>query len=224
MQGVVFDFDGVIADSMPQHAEAYRRTLARHDVPVEDAVIFNHEGARSETILRDLLQQHGHDDIDDRTVRDLADEKQRVFKELGTPSLYAGAPEMVAAIQTVTRKTGLVTGTRRENLERMIPDLLPRFGAVLSQSDYTHDKPHPEPYAKAAQALALDPDRCIAVENAVRGVQSARNAGYGTVLAIATTMPAKDLEAAGADHVAEDHAGLQQRILAVLADTPATGS
>lgn len=220
MEGVVFDFDGVIADSMPQHAEAYRRVLAPHGVAVEDAVIFEHEGARSETILRDLLEadgQDGGDRLDDAAIRALADEKQRIFKGLGLPSLYPGASEVVAAIQKATRKTALVTGTRRENLEAMIPELLPRFGAVLSQSDYTHDKPHPEPYAKAAQALALDPEHCIAVENAVRGVQSARNAGYGTVLAISTTMPAHVLEDAGADRVAKDHAGLQRAILTALA-------
>lgn len=215
MDAAVFDFDGVIARSMEQHAEAYRRLLAPFGVEVRDADIFAREGARSESIIRDLLRD-ADPRVPEAEIAGLGDRKQAIFRELGTPTVYAGAVEAVAAVQAVA-PTGLVTGTRRENLERIIPDLLPRFRAVLAQSDYTHDKPHPEPYARAAAALGVDPARCIAVENAVRGVQSARAAGYGSVLAITTTMDPGSLQGAGADEVVADHGAMRDALLDRLA-------
>lgn len=199
-RAVVFDFDGVLARSMELHAESYRVVLGPYGIQVKDRDIFELEGARSETILRALLQRHKVA-VDKELENRLAVEKQRVFAGWPPPSLYDGAAELVRAVRQNAAKLGLVTGTRRENLHRMIPDLLPLFDAVLAQDSYTHDKPHPEPYAKAAQQLGLPARQCAALENAVWGIESARAAGYGYVVAITTTRTAKTLEAARADLV-----------------------
>lgn len=201
-RAVVFDFDGVIAKSMELHAEAYRRILAPYDIEPSDRDIFLQEGARSETIVRDALKAKGHE-ADDETVGRLSDEKQRAFKDVGPPGLYEGARHLVEEVHRMCDKTALVTGTRRENLDHLIPELLPHFTAVLSQEDYSRDKPDPEPYAKAAEALDVPPGQCIAIENAIRGVQSAKAASYGHVVAITTTLDASDL--VGADTVVGSH-------------------
>lgn len=207
MDGVVFDFDGVLADSMGKHAQAYRQVLAPFGVQVADADVYNLEGARSETILRDLAPNLELD------VAQLADAKQRAFAALGPVRLYPGAAELAAWCQGVG-PTGLVTGTRRSNLERLIPELLPRFAAVMTQESYTQDKPHPEPYARAAAAMELDPADLIAVENAKRGVASAKAAGYGRVVAITTTLPAEAL--GEADAIVADHAALRAHLKRLL--------
>lgn len=215
MDGVVFDFDGVIAKSMEQHAEAYRRILAPLGVTVTDEAVFLREGARTESILRDLLTHSGHA-FTEADVEGLADRKQEVFERLGQPPLYPGAREMVAAVQERV-PTAIVTGTRRENLEKIIPDLVGRFDAVLSADSYSHDKPHPEPFRRAAEELGLPPADCLAVENAIRGVQSARAAGYGEVHAITTTLDATQLRSAGATAIHADHERLRDGILDRLA-------
>lgn len=201
-RAVIFDFDGVIADSMGLHAEAYRRIFAPYGHEPSDRDIFLQEGARSETIIRDALGGKG-EGPDDDTVKRLSDEKQKAFRSLGPPSLYDGAEALVRGAKEVCPKLGLVTGTRRENLDRIIPELLPLFDAVLAQADYSHDKPHPEPYQKAANKLGLEPSETIVVENAIRGVDSAKAAGVGHVIAITTTLDASDL--VGADVVTRDH-------------------
>lgn len=204
IRAVVLDFDGVVSNSMPQHAEAYRRVLGPYDVRPSDHEIFLREGARSESIIRALLEEAGHE-VDEETVSRTADEKQEAFKALGDPDLYEGARPMVHAIRALAPRLALVTGTRRENLDRLIPDLLDEFDEVLAQDAYSQDKPHPEPYARAAERLGVPAETCVAVENAPRGVKSARAAGYAMVIGIATTLPGEDLVAAGADVVAEDH-------------------
>lgn len=206
MDGVVFDFDGVLADSMGHHAEAYRQVLAPLGIEVRDDDVFAREGARSETILRDLA---GDVDVDALSVR-----KQAIFRELGPIAMYPGI-ERLPDLQA-RYPTALVTGTRRSNLEALIPDLLVGFGAVLSQESYTRDKPHPEPYARAATALGIAPERLICVENAVRGIESARAAGYGHIVAIASTMPAPALDA---DLVVPDLPAALDAIDALLANS-----
>jgi beta-phosphoglucomutase len=200
---VVLDFDGTIVRSMELHAQAYRRALKPFGVDVSDEEIFAREGARSETIIAEYLGKVGI--VDRALVKQVSDRKQETYKSIGPPPLYPGAEAMVRQIRASVPKLGLVTGTRRENLTRLIPDLVPLFDALLSQESYTHDKPHPEPYAKTAEALGLLPNRCAAVENAPRGIKSARAAGYAFVVGIATTVEPKHLLAAGADVAFPSH-------------------
>lgn len=214
MRAAILDFDGVIAHSMEHHAEAYRRVLAPHGIQVEDRDVFLWEGARSESILREFLSRSGPPD--DALVGRLADEKQRVFRDVAKDELYDGARDMVRRIRAGADRLGLVTGTRRENLERIIPDLLPQFDAVLAQDSYSHDKPHPEPYEKAAVELEARPQDCVVVENAPRGIRSAKAAGCGHVVAVCTTLRPDDLRDAGPDTVAEDHAAATEAVLAWL--------
>lgn len=217
MSGVVLDFDGVIVRSMEMHAEAYRRVLQPFGVDFPDRQIFEREGATSETIIEDLLRGNG-ENADKATVQRLADEKQRAFLDLGPPRLYPGAEEMVHRIRRAATRLGLVTGTRRENLAKFVPTLLPLFDAVLAAKDYSHDKPHPEPYERAAQAIGVEPRNCAAVENATRGVQSAKAAGFPYVVAIPTTMGRDELRAAGADDIVASHGEAAERIVAWLGD------
>jgi HAD superfamily hydrolase (TIGR01509 family) len=212
VKGVVLDFDGVLVQSMAQHAEAYRRVLAPFGVNVTDQDIYEREGSRSETIIREMLGARGKDPA---LVKRLSNEKQETYRNLGIPRLYPGAEEFVRAIRKEAAKLGLVTGTRRMNLERIIPQLLPLFDAVLTADQgYTNDKPDPEPYLRTADALGLKSQECAAVENAPQGVESARRAGYGFVVAITTTMPKERLS--HAHQVVSDLAGARKAIVAWL--------
>ncbi len=150
-------------------------------------------------------------------MRRLARQKQQTYLDLGRPSCYEGAAAFVRGVRDAAGRLALVTGTRRENLDLLIPELLPLFDEVLAQDAYTHDKPHPEPYANAAKRLGTPPGACVAVENAVRGVQSARAAGYAQVIGICTTMPARRLDEAGAHETVEDHDGALAAVRRALA-------
>lgn len=213
MRGVVLDFDGVLVRSMERHAEAYRRVLVAHGVEVRDEDVFAREGARSETILHELLLGAGRTAPAEVDLAGLAHEKQRIFADLGRPPLYPGAEAMVRRIREAAGRLGLVTGTRRENLEPSLGPLLGLFDAVLAQDAYGHDKPHPEPYLRSATAIGLAPARCAAVENAPRGVASAKGAGFARVVALTTTLSAAPLAAAGADVVVADHAAAADEIV-----------
>jgi HAD superfamily hydrolase (TIGR01509 family) len=194
VDAVVFDFDGVLARSIQVHAVAYQLVLAPFGVEVDARDVYLREGARSETIIRSFLQEAGLDPSDERVER-LGTIKQRIFERTGAPVLFDWAHEVVETVDERGFEIAICTGTRRENVPGIAGALAERFGFVASEETYTHDKPHPEPFETAAEGLGVEPERCVAVENAPRGIASATKAGMFT-LAVATTLDRSALEEA----------------------------
>lgn len=194
IEAVIFDFDGVLVHSIELHALAYQAVLKPLDVPVSLHDVMVREGARSESIIRELAERAGIE-LPDPKVKALATLKQRAFEAMGQPQPYGEAEAVVSAIHDRGFPLAIVTGTRKENVPGIAPDLVGYFDHLVTQEAYTRDKPHPEPYTTAAELLGLEPASCLVVENAPRGVQSAKDAGMW-VAAVTTTLPAEDLSAA----------------------------
>jgi HAD superfamily hydrolase (TIGR01509 family) len=200
IDAVVFDFDGVLASSIQVHAVAYQLTLQPLGVPVDVHQVYLREGARSETIIRSFMEEAGRDP-DEELVGRLATLKQRVFERIGEPGLYPWARQVVETIDERGYPLAICTGTRRENVPGIAGELADRFDFVASEETYEHDKPHPQAFETAAEGLGVEPERCLAVENAPRGIQSARKAGM-VVVGVAATLAAG--EVAEADLVLAD--------------------
>lgn len=212
IDAVVFDFDGVLARSIELHAVAYQLVLAPFDVPVTARQVYLWEGARSETILRSFMEQ---EDLDPSPalVERLSDLKQATFERIGEPRLYPWAQDVIEGVHARGFRMAICTGTRRANLPLIAGNLLDRFSYLASQETYNEDKPHPEPFQTAADGLQTPPERCLAVENAPRGIQSAKRAGM-TVAAVPVTLPPADLQDA---HIVLENV---QDVLDVLPQTP----
>lgn len=191
IDAVIFDFDGVLLRSMELHALAYQLVLGRLGVEVPTGDVFLMEGARSETIIREFLERAGRE-VDDEGLTRLADLKQRVFQAIGRPEPYPDAERVVRSVKDRGFALALASGTRRENVHTRAPALVDLFEHLVTQESYTRDKPDPEPYLTAADLLDVAPERCLAVENAPRGVESARKAGM-LVVAVTQTLPAERL-------------------------------
>jgi beta-phosphoglucomutase len=200
IDAVVFDFDGVLANSIQVHAVAYQLTLQPFDVPVDAHQVYLREGARSETIIRTFMEENGYEP-DEALVERLATIKQRVFERVGEPGLYPWAREVVETIDERGFAMAICTGTRRENVPGIAGDLAERFDFVASEETYEKDKPHPQAFETAAEGLDVDAERCLAIENAPRGIESARKAGM-SVVGVATTLTRE--EVAEADWVLDE--------------------
>ena len=85
---------------------------------------------------------------------------------------------------------------------------LPIPRRLITASDVTHGKPHPEPYLKAASILGWPAAECIVVEDVPAGVQSGRAAG-ARVIGFTTTVQAETLRQAGADWIVRNCAGIR---------------
>lgn len=196
----IFDMDGVLADSMRQHHQAYVQVLEPLGVEVPRIAVYQREGMNSRHVIAELLAQRGIPLTEDEARR-LGERKQAAFRALGKPPLLRGVERAVGGMKAAGLRLAVVTGSSRENVQHILGPLAQQFDATIADGDYQRSKPDPEPYLSAALRLKAMPERCAVIENAPLGIQSAVRAGMVCV-ALPTTMPVEALREAGAHAIA----------------------
>ena len=185
VRAVVFDFNGILADDDPIHMRAFRQ------VAQEEGLSFSEEDYLNEYLPlndRDCFQHLWKSN--NRTLRD--GELDELIRRKGVyyyraidqqPVLFKGADE---AIRAAARRgpVGIASGARGEEIRHILgaAGLLDCFVTVVAAEDVVHGKPHPEPFQLAharlkAHSSQLRPQDCLAVEDSIGGIQSARDAG-----------------------------------------------
>lgn len=200
-EAVLFDMDGVLYDSMPLHARAWKAMCDEYGIEAQADEFFAHEGRTGAATIDILIRRQWNRPATDDEARDLYAVKSRNFKASGEPPLMPGADK---ATSTAARHAVcvLVTGSGQksilERLERDYPGVFPEQRRITS-ADTVHGKPDPEPYLKGMQRAGAAAHRCIAIDNAPLGVESASRAGAFTIGVRTGPLDPGMLEAAGAD-------------------------
>lgn len=198
---VLFDMDGVILDSMAQHAALWQELLAREGFQIPLRFILENEGALGAGVLAGFLKEQGRDSKDVSTlIRGLLNRQAELYLSRHADKVrpYPQAREVLQELKRRRMPAALVTSSRRALVDTCLPnDLLALFDAVVTAEDVSQHKPHPEPYLAAAEALGKRPRECLVVENAPAGIKSALAAG-ATCFALCTTLPAEALTQAHA--------------------------
>lgn len=205
IKAFLFDCDGVIADTMGDHAATWLKAFAEEGLPLEAAWVFESEGTPTRTLARSFLGRLGAIRGDERAEK-IGQSKERHFARNHRPRIYPGIGDILSLIERRGLPFALVSGGTKMSLERSLPPMLVRrFRILVSADDVTEGKPSPEPYLKAANLLAVEPRHCLVIENAPMGIRAAKAAGMRCI-ALCTTLPAARLS--GADATAKDHAEL----------------
>lgn len=193
IDGILFDMDGVLLDSMPAHADAWMRALGELGLDaVGEEEIYRREGEKGEVSARDFLRTAGLMPTRAR-VRRLLDRKEELFKHSKRIAPFTAARATVEALAATGMPMGLVTGTSLAEVEDVLPgELREPMAVVVTGDQVLHGKPHPEPYLKAILALGTRPGRTLVVENAPFGIRSALDA-EAVCLAIRSYLPDKYL-------------------------------
>jgi beta-phosphoglucomutase len=195
LQAVVFDFDGVLANSEPLHLRAYQSVLSGHGLSLSAQEYYEtYLGFDDETVFRELARERNLPVTED-WVTGLTSEKARALQQLlrAASPLFPGAAASVRAMAARV-PVGLASGALRHEILQVLEaeDLPDVFTAIVAVGDTPRSKPSPDPYARAVELIEaatgspLDPDRVVAVEDSLQGLASARAAGLRTV-ALATT-------------------------------------
>lgn len=203
IQAVVFDFDGVLADSEPMHLRAYQEVLEPLGVTLDRAEYYaRYLGFDDEAALRAIVRDKALG-FDDRQVRALLDAKTAIFDEMiATASvLYPGAAECVRRMAAAF-PLGIASGALGHEIRAILRAgaLDSHFRFIVASGDTPAGKPAPDPYRRAAELHAVPPAACVAIEDSRWGIESAKTAGMACV-GITTTYPARELE--GADAIIE---------------------
>jgi beta-phosphoglucomutase len=205
VRAVLFDLDGVLIDSMPIHEQAWRQVLNEIGIQLDPLYIRLHEGEKAEATVRELLREHGRK-MSDSEVSALIERKRGLYRKTAPHGLIPGARRTVEKLRAAGIRCGIVTGSVRSNMASVLTEEeIALFDPVVSAEMYNRGKPHAEPYLRGLELLGLPAQECLVVENAPRGIQSAKAAGI-KVAALTLTLPRQYLTEA--DIILDRHDGL----------------
>ena len=190
LSAIVFDFDGVIANSEPLHFRAYERVLAREGVTLSEHdyfaryLGFDDVGA-FEAIAGDRGLAWTRDHVAALVARK-AIELEALERDVSV--LFPGAADAIARAAAVV-PIAVASGARGDEIRRVLrrEQLDAFFTAIVSAEDTPVSKPSPQPYLcaldrlRAARGAAIEAARCVAIEDSRWGLESARAAGMRTI-------------------------------------------
>lgn len=200
IRAIVFDFDGVLADSEPLHLAAYQQVFATLGVPLtREDYYADFLGYDDEGVFRLMGERHGWH-LDDARLATLVAEKSRVFDDViaSQDVLYPGAAETIERLAT-SYPLGIASGALRHEIEMVLrgAHLDKHFRFIVAAGDTRESKPAPDPYLRAAHLHDLPAAACLAIEDSRWGIMSAKHAGMRCV-GITNTYPASELSNADA--------------------------
>lgn len=184
--GYIFDLDGTLVDSMPQHFEAWKKALKEVNLPVFDEDTYYSMGGRAAAdIVEEMARDLGRTDIDPDAVA--VSKRGFYFQQLEeTPpkpikrvvdfarSLKSRKP---IAIATGSALPGAVATLRAAGLEDL-------FDIIVTPEDVVHGKPAPDMFLLAADKMGVAPGDCVVFEDADPGIEAAKQAGMDYVRVI----------------------------------------
>jgi beta-phosphoglucomutase-like phosphatase (HAD superfamily) len=222
LRAIVFDFDGVLANSEPLHLRSFQHVLAGEGIALSEHDYYTRFLGFDDVGAFAAIAEANGREWDRRRIAELVARKAAEMEilERDTSVLFPGAADVVrraAAEMPIAIASGALGAEIRRVLAR--EQLIDRFAAIVSADDTTCSKPSPDPYLRAVDDLRriagadLAARECVAVEDSRWGLESARRAGLRTV-AVAQSYDRSAL--ADADLVVDTISDLDLRALTRL--------
>jgi len=190
---VLFDFDGVIGNTMDDNFQAWQAAFFKYGVEIKKEDYFLMEGAPMRDVAESFLCQNNLDPcIANRVVQS----KERHYMENHHFTLYEGIESLVTMLGRNSFRLGVVSGGNRKRLFSLgINQFLANFDVFVTGDETSQGKPNPEPFLAAARKLEVSPEHCVVIENAPYGITSAKKAGM-YCMAVCSTLDASCLSRA----------------------------
>jgi beta-phosphoglucomutase family hydrolase len=205
LQALIFDMDGVLCDTMPYHLKAW----LHYSATIPELAGASREqlekmgGKRNQELLPELL---GHP-VPTADIQRWSSEKEAVYRALIRDDIHwlPGLIPFLQQAQTAGLRLGLGTSACRENVDLLLSQdqLRDFFTAQVIETDVERGKPDPQCYLLVAERLGVAPEQCLVFEDAIAGVQAARNAAM-RCWGVLTTHTANELEQVGAEFCIPD--------------------
>jgi beta-phosphoglucomutase len=187
IQGVLFDLDGVIVDTLHYHYLAWKHKFEELGGTVSEHTILLHEGRNSREILPILMKEAGVT-IPVSKQEDFIEQKRNYYRSIVQVVQYPGAFKVIDELKERGCQIALVTACALKNMQHSInAEQQTHFDFIITGDEVPRAKPFPDPYLAAARQLRLEPKKCAVVENAPLGIEAAKNAGMYCI-AVQTTL------------------------------------
>lgn len=176
IRGLIFDFDGTLADTIPSHVLAFQEVFADHAANVPLPYLMQLSGLSDVGIFERINHDLGYSFDPVQSAR----RKEQLFLEKYLDRVQPIEP-VVAIARHYHNKLAMAvaTGSVREFATRVLTmlALTDCFATMVAVDDVQHSKPAPDIFLEAARRLALPPEQCHVFEDAELGLEAARRAG-----------------------------------------------
>ena len=211
IKAVLFDMDGVLFDSMPNHAYSWSHAMTQFGLAMTTEEAYMNEGRTGGGTIDILAQRFWHRDATQEEKEHIYAAKTALFNQLPEAKPMPGALKALQAVKDHGWKIVLVTGSGQVTLLDRLSKHFPGFFSqdlMVTSFDVKQGKPHPEPYLMGLAKAGVRAEEALVVENAPLGTRAAKAAGLFTCAVNTGILPDSDLEAEHADKVFPDMASL----------------
>ncbi|MBE0554874.1 MAG: beta-phosphoglucomutase family hydrolase [Rhodobacteraceae bacterium] len=205
LKAVIFDLDGVIADTVPAHFSAWKRMFEEEGYAFDDQVYHDKVDGRRRF---DGAQAVMVDAPPDR-VSAAAARKDAYFLtqiEQGQFRVFADTLDFLRACRAEGIALATASSSRNVRLVLEKAGIAGEFAAIVGGDDVSNGKPDPDIFLLAAERLGIGSDACVVIEDAISGVAAAKTGGF---FCIGIDRTGQTERLAAADLVVESLSGLQ---------------
>lgn len=202
LKAVLFDMDGVLFDSMPNHAESWHRIMKRFGFSLSPEEAYMHEGRTGASTINIVSQRERGCDATEEEIKAIYQAKTEEFNKCPQAERMPGALEVLTKIKEAGLIPMVVTGSGQtsllDRLNHNFPDIF-KVELMVTAFDVKYGKPNPEPYLMALKKGGFKANEALVVENAPLGVQAGVAAGIFTIAVNTGPLPDKILLDEGAN-------------------------
>ncbi len=178
IKAVLFDMDGVLVNTETFYIQALIETLFEETgVKLKEEEVERYAGLIYVEKLKRIFREK---DIKGDPYK-IAEKSRKRFLQIikGKIRLLPGAKDLIDQLSSSGIRLGLVSSSKRMVVDIVLKQakLQGIFDVIVTQDDVKNLKPHPEPYLLASKILGIRPEECVAVEDSVHGILSAKSAG-----------------------------------------------
>jgi beta-phosphoglucomutase len=183
MYGIIFDFDGVLVDSMPAHNRAWRTAFDEIcSLHLEEKSIYLLEGMRGIDIVNEIFKKFNY--TERSKAQGVVNRKNEIFR----PSIksirpYEGAADINSGLACIK---GIVSGSAKNDLIALHNQCFhdSTFNFLLTGDDIKYGKPNPQGFQLFLDKSKLDPKKVLVVENSPLGARASINAGLKVIVVL----------------------------------------
>jgi len=174
--GLIFDMDGTVIDTMPSHAKAWEMVGQHFGYPFDGNLLYEMGGAPVKDIALEMMKLHAMplDKLDDVIALKREYGKQLIMKH----ATLLPAADVVRHFYN-KKPLALGTGSYRPIAQILLDkfDFEKYFSAIVTAEDIQHHKPAPDTFLRCAELIQVKPQRCLVFEDGDLGIQAGLNAG-----------------------------------------------
>jgi beta-phosphoglucomutase family hydrolase len=177
IKAVIFDMDGVIAETERAHIEAEKQTMLKHGVRISEDELHEYTGTTAKMMFTDLINKYNLD----TTFEEIFREKEGVLDKMLEEDIQPakGVIDLLLLLKKKKIKLAVASSSHRKMIEHVLKKLMiiDLFDSIIGAEDINRSKPNPEIFLLSAKRLDVAPEECWVVEDSKFGVEAAKKAG-----------------------------------------------